>query len=98
MTGSAWVSHRGLHEAGVGLASAAGLAGVAAAVLQSAGADPEVAGDVSQLGADGHGLGEVSHVSSRRGAAGIVVCGSWITHGSLRAIGWGGGTKGGIYL
>ena len=80
-----WVSTSsgGLHEAGAGLASAAGLAGVAAAVLQAAGADPEVASDVAQLVAEGHGLCQVARIFAGRGAVGIGAVGARIAHGRL---------------
>ena len=75
-----------------GLASAAGLARVTAAGLETAGADPEVAGDVAQLGVEGHGLGEVADRLSR-GRFGLIAPGrTWVAHGKLlcvRALGKG---------
>lgn len=73
----------GLHEAGGGLASAAGLAGVAAAVLQAGGADPEVAGDVAQFRAEGHWLGEVVGVFARGVAPGVVRGEAGVAHGGF---------------
>jgi hypothetical protein len=67
----------------VELPSAAGLAGVAAAALEAAGADPEVAGDVAQLGAEGHRLGEVVGVFARGVGPGVVRGEAGVAHGGF---------------
>ena len=73
----------GLHEAEGGLASAAGLAGVAAAALEAAGADPEVAGDVAQLGTEGHWLGQGVGVFARGVAPGVIRGEAGVAHGGF---------------